>query len=235
MLIESHKTHTFALAVKTKKEMASDAGPRCNRMIPFWRSCHANFCSGFPYFLSLPVDNIMPHFRLWSMSILSASSLPVLFNVVYHNCPFQYCVVFQHKAPFRLDNVDGDVQELGVFVTHLAVTVLSALSFCFPSVIVPNSPTSNICVFLYISLPQPTCLEGSHNLSVHFPLFTESLSQVWQTLIAWSDNLLYSRIKYVSLLSLKNFLWMKEGALCMADSESWLMRMLLITEPLITY
>lgn len=35
MLIESHKTHTFALAIKTKNEMASDAGPRPNHMIPF--------------------------------------------------------------------------------------------------------------------------------------------------------------------------------------------------------
>lgn len=187
---------------------------------------------------ALPVDDTVPRFPLWSMSILSASSLPTLFNVVYHDCPFQYCVVFQHKAPFRFDSVDGDVQELGVFVAHLAVTVLSALSVCFPSVIVLDSPISStrlFLLFLYISLPHPTCLEGSHNLSVHFPLFTESLSRVWQTLIAWSDNWLYSTIEYVSLLSLKNFLWMKERALCMADSESWLMRMLLITEPLITY
>lgn len=188
---------------------------------------------------TLPVDDIGPPFPLGSLSILSASSLPTLFNVVvYHDCPFQYCVVFQHKASFRFDNVDGDAQELGVFVTHLVVTVLTALPFCFSSVIVLNSSTSSTCLFLlflYISLLHPTCLEGSHNLSVHFPLFTESLSQVWQILIAWSDTWLYSRIEYVSLLSLKNFLWMKEGALCMGDSESWLIGMLLIIEPLITY
>lgn len=196
---------------------------------------------GFLAFLhsALPVDDILPRFPLWCLSILSASSLPMPLNVsVYHDCPFQYCVVFQHKAPFWFENVDGDAQELGVLVTHLLVTVLSALPFCFSSVIALNSPTSSTCLFLlflYISLPPPTCLEGSHNLSAHFPLFTEGLSQVWQILIAWSDTWLFSRILYVSLLSLKNFLWMKEGALCMADSESWLMRMLLNIEPLITY
>lgn len=52
MLIESHKTHTFALAIKTKKEMPSDAGPHPNRMIPFWRSYYPDFCSGFPCFPS---------------------------------------------------------------------------------------------------------------------------------------------------------------------------------------
>lgn len=189
---------------------------------------------------ALPVDDIVPRFSLWSVSILSASSLPMLFNVVYHDCPFQYCVVFQHKAPFRFDSVDGDVQELEVFVAHLAVTVLSyfsLLSQCDCTWFTHQQHTLVPIVPIHF-LATSNMSRGQSQSLCAFPIVHRDCShchRVWQTLIAWSDNWLYSTIEYVSPLSLKNFLWMKEGALCMADSESWLMRMLLITEPLITY
>lgn len=242
MLIESHKTHTFALTMpsRPRKRWPVMQELTLTAWSPSGGAAILTSVQGFLacFHSTLPADDIVPCFPLWSVSVLSASSLPMLFNIVYHDCPFQYCVVVQHRAPFRFDNVDGDAEESVVFVTHLVVTLLSALSFYFSSVIVLNSPTSSTCLFplfLYISLPHPTRLEGSHGLSVHFPLLTESLSQVWQILIAPSDTWLSSRIEYVTLLSLTNFSWMKESASCMGDSESWLMRMLVITEPLITY